>query len=318
MRIAVITLLWRNETFAAAFLRTLAESAEQAGSHVEVIALQNGPDGAAASAALEQAAAGRAAVELRLERTADNLGFAGGMNIGCRATDAEVLVIANLDLEFDRDFVSVLESEARALTGLAFLAPSVGSPPGSTAEAAARETGALRRDWLHRPSKSRSIPSEGQPVPAGNGSCVVLGRRLYAVRASAVGGLFDAEYHSYYEDVDLFWWAERQNIPIWFVPQLRVIHHQGGSFEGKFRFRDRTPDVQSSVMANYRLTVWKNATGPLDVLGWVVGEAGYLARCLRISPRAGLLTYVESWAKAWTRASHIRRRRGSLRVRRQR
>lgn len=321
MRIAVVTLLWRNARYAQPFARSLAAAAEQAGTTVQLIALQNGPDGAEAAKLLEQATVDDDRVELLLERSQANLGFAGGMNLVARPEGADAIVIANLDLEFDAGFVEALRDHEQVVAGRAFLAPSVRVPRrGSTGKVAeapghVEEAGALRRDWLHRPSEVRSTPSAGQRIQAGNGSCVVVGRELLEMRGRAVGGVFDKEYHSYYEDVDLFWWAEREHIPIWFIPQLAVIHHQGGSFDGKFRFADRTPDVRASVMANYRLTVWKNAGGVLDVLGWLAGEAGYLGRCIRFGPAEGLRTYLVSWRHAWDRMRAIRKRRGSLRVR---
>ena len=308
--ITVITLLWRNERYAGAFLRTLEAAAVAAGMCVELVAVENGPDGRSASQELERAAPAAEHVAVRLFRESDNLGFAGGMNRGCALACGEVLVVANLDLEFNRDFFIEMKATAAALAKPAFLVPSVASP---SADAQSADMGPQRRDWLLRPAELAAMPSAGEKVPSANGSCIIFGRALYAKRYAEVGGVFDPEYHSYYEDLDLFWWAERRGIPAWWMPNIKVLHHQGGSFDGKFRFRDRSPEVRTSVMANYRLTVWRHASRPSEVLGWLAGEAGYLAMCVRYAGSAGLGDYLRSWRLSRERIHAMTARRGAWR-----
>ena len=138
-------------------------------------------------------------------------------------------------------------------------------------------------------------------------------RVLYELRISSSGGLFDPEYHSYYEDVDLFWWAGDNHIPILFDPRLAVVHHHAGSFAGKYRFRDRDARLQVSIMANYRLTVWKHVRSPRHVIGWLLGEGGYLLMSWRAHSGHGFRVYLQSWNLGFKRAMAIRRRRGRLR-----
>lgn len=320
-RTSVVTLLWRNEDYAVPFLDSLAAAAAVA-APVELIAVQNGPDGYAAATRLENRLRGfDDVIKACLVRAPSNLGFAGGVNLGCRSASGDMLVVANLDLVFDQQFLRELGHAGEACSPPCFLAPSVTKPlPGrSHVNALAEkgeETGALRRGRLHRPVRLRRMPRAGARIPAGNGSCIVLGRQLYDLRRDAVGGVFDDEYHSYYEDVDLFWWAADTGVPVWFEPSIRVAHFQAGSFGGKYRFGDRTRDIQRSVMANYRLTVWKHANSLPDFLGWFLGEVGYLARCMSHGRLGGARMYASSWPLAVRRAHAIRRRRGSVRVRR--
>lgn len=309
-----MTLLWRNEQFAAPFVRSLAGAAGRAHTTVELVAVQNGPDGLVAAELVEQETGRTENVRLVRKELQRNVGFAGGMNVGCALATGDPIVAANLDLEFDVEFLVALERASHLLAQAAFLAPSVRAPgPGD-------EVGALRRDRLHRPAQARRQVAGLHRAAAGNGSCLVFGAALLACRRRAVGGLFDGEYHSYYEDVDLFWWAAAAEVPVWFAPELRVVHHQGGSVNGQFRFRDRAPEWQSSIIANYRLTVWKNARRLVDVAGWLAGEFGYATLCTLGAGRGltvrGLSTYARSWRLTLLRTRAIRARRGSLRVRR--
>lgn len=308
--ITVITLLWRNEQYADAFLRTLETAAAAAHMCVEVVAVENGPDGRLAGLELARAAADAEHIRMRLCRESDNLGFAGGVNRGCALASGDVLVVANLDLEFDPDFVIEVKARTAALSEPAFLVPSVASPRVDREEV---DSGPLRRDWLLRPVVLAARPSPGEKVASANGSCLIFGRSLYARRCAAVGGVFDPEYHSYCEDLDLFWWAERQRIPAWWSPNIKVLHHQGGSFGGKYRFRDRSPDLRASVMANYRLTVWRNASRMSEAFGWLFGEAGFFAMCVLYAGPSGVRDYLRSWYLSWIRVRAIAARRGTWR-----
>jgi GT2 family glycosyltransferase len=263
-----------------------------------------------AGLALARAAADAEHIRMLLCRSPDNAGFTGGANRGCAVASGDILVIANLDLEFDPAFVVEITAWAAALSEPAFLVPSVASP---RMNGHGVDGGPLRRDWLHRPAALAETPSPGERVPSANGSCIIFGRSLYARRCAAVGGVFDPEYHSYWEDVDLFWWAERQDIPAWWAPSIKVLHHQGGSFGGKFAFRDRSADLRASIMANYRLTVWRHASRLPEVFGWLMGEAGYLAECALYAGPSGVGHYLRSWHLSRTRARAIAARRGAWR-----
>ena len=112
----VITLAWRNERYADAFLRTLEAAAAAADTSVELVVVENGPDGALASLALARAAADAEHIRLLPCRSPDNAGFTGGSNQGCSVASGDILVIANLDLEFDPGFVIEVEARAAALS----------------------------------------------------------------------------------------------------------------------------------------------------------------------------------------------------------
>jgi GT2 family glycosyltransferase len=309
---SVITLLWRNERYAAAFFDTLDTAARVADDAIQLVAVQNGPDGRAAATVLASRAVHSDHVTLSVCRSDINLGFSGGANLGCAAATGEILIVANLDVEFGSSFLQQVASQRDLLVQPGFLVPSVLSP-GRESRTSSADAGALRRDRLHRPQTLARPPRPGEPVPAANGSCLIFGRALLSRRCDDVGGLFDQEYHSYYEDVDLFWWAERYAIPAWWTPSITLVHHQGGSFDGKVSFRERTPGVRASVMANYRLTVWRHAARPSELLYWVVGEAGYLTKCIMYDGLSGALTYMRSWSLSVQRIRRITARRGSWR-----
>jgi hypothetical protein len=306
LKVSVVTIAWRNEGFAHGFAKSLAHAADRAsGLNLELVVVTNGPDGQLPTQALLDAcrATSLSPVVVPLD---GNTGFSGGANAGVARGGGEVVVVANLDLTFDEQFLDILRGEAVG-HDWDLLAPRV------VQGEAGQETGVSRRRRSHRLAWVVPPPATPASIPAGNGSCIILRRSTLQQREAAFGALFDPEYRSFNEDIDLFWWAERAGLVVRYVPDLRVDHALAGSFGGAHRFTARPLPIQRQVMANYRVTVWKNARGILDWLGWPLGEAQYLGQALVSRKLAGLRAYAGSWSEAFATVRAIRLRRGRLR-----
>jgi len=285
---------------------SLARAAAAAGEPPpQVIVVVNGEEGEEAAGIAAQVAADNG-IDLEVVHLDSNTGFSGGANAGVEHATGDVVVVANLDLTFDERFLEVLRREA-TVGGWDLLAPRVLQGADGDDSGVSRRTPSHRLAWVPTP------PSDATIVAGGNGACLVLRRAAVEQRMGAVGSLFDPEYHSFNEDIDLFWWAERHRLVVRYVPDLIVHHALAGSFAGAFRFRDRPRDVQRRVMANYRVTVWKNAAGARDWLGWPLGEAVYAGQAVTFGGLAGLGGYAASWPDSVRTAMAIRRRRGRLR-----
>ena len=293
--VSVVVIAWRNEQHAAGFAESLL-TAE--GLRPQLVVVVNGDEGEKAAAVVSSR------VPADVVRLDANTGFSGGANAGADRATGDIVVVANLDLQFDPRFFAVLEREAAG--GWDLLAPRVRQGAAGRDEGVSRRTASHRLAWV-------SPPPTATRVGGGNGACLILRRATLDRRAADVGALFDPEYHSFNEDIDLFWWAARQGLVVRYVPDLEVRHALAGSFAGAHRFGDRPADVQRRVMANYRLTVWKNARGP-EWLGWPLGEAVYAGQAAVYGRRQGLKSYAASWPDSIRVASAIRRRRGRLRT----
>jgi hypothetical protein len=66
-------------------------------------------------------------------------------------------------------------------------------------------------------------------------------------------------------------------------------------------------------MANYRLTVWRHASRLREIFGWLMGEAGYLSKCVLYAGPSGVGDYLRSWYLSWIRVRAIAARRGTWR-----
>ena len=281
-------------------------SAVAGGPAPQVVFVVNGREGEPAGE-IAARIAGEGRLDLTVVPLDTNTGFSGGADAGVARTTGDVIVVANLDLTFDERFLAVLRGEAAGDAPWDLLAPRVLQGADGEDAGVSRLTRSRRLAWVS------GAPTTPTPVPGGNGACLILRRATLERREADAGALFDPEYHSFNEDIDLFWWAGRRGLVVRYVPDLQVTHALAGSFAGGHRFRDRPVDVQRRVMANYRVTVWKHASGPEDWLGWALGEAVYGGQAAVFGRLAGVRAYAASWPDAVRTAAAIRRRRGRLR-----
>jgi N-acetylglucosaminyl-diphospho-decaprenol L-rhamnosyltransferase len=166
-----------------------------------------------------------------------NAGFGRGANAGVRATDADVVVVANADVRFADGAVGALARAVVASDDVALVGPHVVYPDGQR-QASARAlpdplTAALHallrwirphNRWTARYRQAGTDPALARDVGWVSG-CVLAARRT---AFDAAGG-FDPGYALYLEDVDL---AARLGDAGWRVrydPVTTVVHRVGAS-----------------------------------------------------------------------------------------
>lgn len=205
---------------------------------------------------------------LRVVRTGANLGYGAGANRGVAATETEVVVVANPDIEVHPGALAVLVAELAADPTVAVVGPRIDEPDGrrypsarrfpSVADAAGHAL--LGRLWPDNRFSRRyrmddldlSRPSSVDWV---SGAC-------FAVRRDAweeLGG-FDEGYFMYAEDMDLCWRARQAGWTVRFQPAAAVTHLQGVSTR-------RRP--YAMLRAHHRSALrftWRTSTGWRRVL----------------------------------------------------
>ncbi len=264
---------------------------------IEVVVVAVGKAGRTAADAVVELTHGTSLRPEVIEAEAGT-GYARAANTGVARTSGDVVVVAKPEISFHQRFLRRLRIEMAEAWD--FLAPAV-----REGESGKVATGVSRRGKTHRLTPVENPPARiPEQVSAGNGSCVVVRRSVLERRVQAVGGLFEDAYETG-GDLDLFWWAEHQQLVVRYVPNLYVGHAVGQEVVQTALERRRT-------MANYRVTVWKYAD-PKDVTGWLMGEAAFLGEELAIGGLSGLARYTGSWKDAVRTGREIKRRRGTLR-----
>lgn len=184
----------------------------------------------------------RAFPDLEVIQTGDNLGYAGGNNVGIRhaiAAGADFVWILNNDTRVDPSALLELMAPARQ-----------GREYGIVASQSIREDGwiapvAFRQHGEQRIPIECSGCAEAQPCHVANqlegGSLLISALALDEV------GLFDEDYFHYYEDRDLAQRIRRAGWRLGFACRAKVVHLTGKSlFAG-------TPQAQYYMMRNHLL-----------------------------------------------------------------
>ncbi len=252
-RLAVVVVHYRTPELAVEAVEAARRDGRESGLEIEVVLIDNGND-----------ERGRALLEgLACERIepGENLGYAGGVNLGVARTRAERIVLMNPDV---RVLPGCLGALARTLdSGAAVVGPQfywdekrrMVLPPseerGRVAEMLAllatsgeRWTARARRRW-RRHARRHWEAREPLRSYALSGSLLALSRAAW----ERVGP-FDPGYRLYFEETDWLRRAERLGLPALYVPAARAIHHHARSAvqepqaerwfeESAARFRER-------------------------------------------------------------------------------
>ena len=169
--------------------------------------------------------------------TGRNRGYGGGANFGIAASDSELVLVCNSDVEITPGAVEALVAALDGDPGIGIVGPGIVNPEGSLYPSA------------------RSFPALGDALGHAFLGLVVPGNRwstrykmldwdhatraevdwvsgaCFVARRDALDGLagFDESYFMYSEDVDLCWRAWQAGWRVAYEPAATVVHAQGAS-----------------------------------------------------------------------------------------
>ena len=223
----------------------------------------------------------------------ENTGFAAGVNLAARQTNAPHLLLLNPDTVVEGDIMSVLSEWLATHPDVGVVGPRVLNDDGSVQPSARRFPGLStvfggRSTWLtrHFPGNwlsERNLPGResGAPIVVDwiAGSCLMTRREVF----DRAGG-FDEGFFLYWEDADFCRRVSGLGLRSVYLPRVVVRHVGGRSAE-----RDPGPAIRAFHRSAYRLSQ---------------KYAGPVGRVLAPAIRVGL------WARG-----ELRARRASLRWR---
>jgi GT2 family glycosyltransferase len=155
-----------------------------------------------------------------------NLGFAGGCNWGARFARGRLLVLLNDDTEVDAGWLAALTAAAVGNADVGAVGSRIAGFDGRLQEAGA----VLWRDGGTSPVGA-GLPEETSLYRAVRSVDYCSGCGLL-VRMSAwraLGGLDEAYYPAYHEDVDLCLALRGAGLRVLYAPEARLRHHGGAS-----------------------------------------------------------------------------------------
>jgi GT2 family glycosyltransferase len=236
------------------------------------------------------------AERLRIVTPSENLGFAGGVDIGVANSTGDVMCMLNSDAELE---AGALESLVAALDDGADLAGAVillaDSP--ELVNSAGNPIHVLGLVWAgHMGERRTSLDPDEQPTTL-SGACLAMRRTTW----DDLGG-FDTEFFAYHEDVDLCWRARQRGLT------LRLVHGAGARHHYEFSRNSRKMYLMERNRLLFVLTTYEASTLALLALPLVAFDLALL-----------LVAWRQGWAREKIRGwGWVLRHLPYLRARRQR
>jgi GT2 family glycosyltransferase len=221
-RVAVIVLAYNGVDLTLNCLASLRQSDY---AHAEVIVVDN------ASTDNTVEAVRAAFPEVHLIEAGDNLGYAGGNNVGLRAAlgrGADLMFLVNNDTTLESDCISRLVQAAAQRPRIGAIGPMVYTwDEGHLISSAG---GVI--DWTHADAWNAGAGEEDRGQYPGRAVDYLNGCGLMVTRAAVEAvGLLDSRYFMYWEETDWCRRIARAGFEIRFEPGARMrhkapIHHQ--------------------------------------------------------------------------------------------
>lgn len=211
MSMSVIVLAYGDEEWLGECITSVLASE---GEEPEVVVVDNGA--AAASLATVSDLPG-----VRILTPGKNLGFAGGVNAGVRASSGDVIVLLNSDAYVATDTLALLGDRARQPeAGIVGALVLLADEP-DTVNSAGNPLHILGLSWAGRMGDpASSVPPVIDDVASASGACLAISRALW----DRLDGFWDP-YFAYLEDMDLSWRTRQLGLPVRILGEARVWHH---------------------------------------------------------------------------------------------
>ncbi len=244
-----------------------------------------------------------------LLRSATNLGYTGGNNLGMRyameAMRPRYVLLLNNDVVVAPGFIETMLASAEAATGVGMWQPKV---------LMMRRPGTVSGIGIGiRPDGQTFMIGYGEPDDGRHD----MPREVFAVYGCAVlcnvrmleqVGLFEEGFFAYYEDVELSWRALLHGWRCMYVPTARVHHWEGASgapFKGVLNLRNGVYCYLKHAPADLLVRMLLRAG--FDVARFMVTSTGEeRLTCLRLARRFGLFGKVPEMLRC-RRALKVRR-----------
>ena len=205
---------------------------------------------------------------------AENLGFAGGVNLGIAASTGDIVCLLNSDAELIPGtldaLVAALDDGADLVGPVILLADAP-----ERVNSAGNPIHVLGLVWAgHLDEPRASLDPDEQPTTL-SGACLAMRRTTW----DDLGG-FDTEFFAYHEDVDLCWRARQRGLT------LRLVHAAGVRHHYEFSRNARKMYLMERNRLLFVLTTYESSTLALLALPLIAFDLALL-----------LVAWRQGWAR---------------------
>lgn len=238
-KVAVVTVNYNTEKDTKNLLTSL-KRIEKGNFHLQIIIVDNGSQTPFRLESHEKKE------NITLLRSEENMGFAGGYNIGIRTAldqGADYILIINNDTKVYSDMLKNLMKTLESDSKIGAVIPKIYFAKGHEFHKDRYKSDELGKviwyaggftDWKNIGSVHRGVDEvdRGQfdkiePVGFATGCCILFKREVLEK-----AGLFDERYFLYFEDADLSERIKRAGFSIYYVPTAMLIHINAASSGG--------------------------------------------------------------------------------------
>jgi GT2 family glycosyltransferase len=203
----------------------------------------------------------QAQADVQVISNSSNLGFAAAVNQGLRATGAAYVLLCNLDVTLDPEFLSAAVARAESAADIGSVGGRLRGAGGGQSRLDSTGHVLYRSGWVS--NRDQGAPDDGRRQRAeevfGVSAAAALYRRQMLEDVALDGEVLCEDFFAYLEDVDLDWRARWRGWRSWYEPAATAAHRRGGTG------LHATSAIERHVVAN-RISVWvRNA--PPDWLG---------------------------------------------------
>lgn len=196
---------------------------------------------------------------VKIIQSSENLGFAGGNNVGVKEADGEYIMLLNNDTCTEKDCIEKLVRAFDMISGLTVAQPKIllMDDPETISYCGNYLTGSSFL-YAYGYRKNRLDTRYNKPMPffSVSGAAMMIKREVIDKI-----GLFDDLFWCYYEDVDFCHRVWLTGSECWYFPAAAVYHHEEGTakrFEGSEMLYHTQKNRLSSILTNFesRTLAW--------------------------------------------------------------
>jgi len=193
-----------------------------------------------------------------------NLGFAAAANQAVAATKTEWLLLANLDVDFEPDYVARLVAAGERDPMIGSVTGKLLRPQGAGGRAIVDSTGHIlyRNGWAA--NRGEGLPDDGRWDHSDEVFGVTAAAPLYRMKmltevADGLARPFDERFFAYIEDVDLDWRMRWLGWKAWYEPAV-AWHHRSATGARRSAF------ILRHILKNRLLLVANNDLWPQGLI----------------------------------------------------
>lgn len=209
--------------------------------------------------------------QVKVIRSDKNLGFAGGNNLGIKASQGQFLYFVNNDTVFYRDevekeraggIIQPLIGRLESSTNIGVVCPKIrfawDDAPIQYAGYTPLSTITIRNRAIGFDEKDHGQYDTPHPTPYAHGAAMMVKRE-----AIEKAGLMPEDFFLYYEELDWSMMIRRAGYEIWYDPSSTIFHKESKT-TGK-----NSPLRTYYIMRNRLMLVQRNIKAPMKYLNYL-------------------------------------------------